>query len=249
MTQNAPEWIAVLRADVEATGSVTVTAERVGVSRGALSAILNRTPTSPYVNGACSTAKIEARVMNTIGRILCPFMTEAMGSEHRITGIECRDISSREHAPTSSPRAMAHWRACQSCDKRVAPPPNSVVSAPRMTRPGYYGLGGKADSGEAAYQEGWDCIGGPDDNPYLMEDSRYDYWITGMRQRREFNGTQRKRLNKLYGLEEQQAGIVDNVTLPLPEVGGPLVEAAGVKTGMTNEPKGVAHAAQTETDF
>lgn len=127
MTQSVPKWIEVLRADVEATGSIQKTADRVGVTRGALSAIINQTPSSPYVNGKSSTAKIEARVMNTIGRILCPFLSEVMGEEHRITGLECRESSDREHPPTNSPRSMAHWRACQACDKRLSVPVQKVV--------------------------------------------------------------------------------------------------------------------------
>ncbi|MGO4380347.1 hypothetical protein [Pseudoduganella sp. RAF53_2] len=119
MTQRETEWFALLQADVQATGSVAATAQRVGVSRGALSAILNQTASSPYVNGKSGTAKIEARILNTIGRIECPFLTVLMEREHRITGLECREHSSRETPPTNSPRAMSHWRACQNCEKRV----------------------------------------------------------------------------------------------------------------------------------
>lgn len=120
MTHRETEWIEILRADAKATGSVTATALRVGVSRGAISAILNGTASSPYVNGKSSTEQIQTKVMNTIGRIVCPFLSDLHGAEHRITGLECRDTHNRERAPTNSPRAMAHWRACQSCEKRVA---------------------------------------------------------------------------------------------------------------------------------
>lgn len=120
---NAP-WFALLRADVEASGSITATATRVGVSRGALSAIINQTATSPYVNGKSSTTKIEERILNTLGQIACPFLTEMMEREHRITGLECRDYSGRDSPPTNSPRAMSHWRACQTCEKRIAPKPS-----------------------------------------------------------------------------------------------------------------------------
>lgn len=241
MTQNVPEWITILRGDVEATGSIQTTAERVGVSRGALSAILNQTPSSPYVNGKSSTKKIELRVLNTIGRILCPFLSELMGADHRITGIECREHAGREYPPTNSPRAMAHWRACQGCDKRVMTTPQAKSvekSAVPANKPPFKpcGLGGKADSGEAAFQEGWDCIGGPNDNPYPEVDSRSDYWRDGYKQRREFDKKQRERINKRYDLPEQQAGVVDVVTLPLPEVGGPMVDVPSIQTGMVTKP-------------
>lgn len=119
MRQSDLPWFAMLQADVQASGSIAATAARVGVSRGAVSAILNQTESSPYVNGKSSTAKIEARINNTLGQIVCPFMTGMLEREHRITGLECREHCGRDTPPTNSPRAMAHWRACQTCEKRV----------------------------------------------------------------------------------------------------------------------------------
>lgn len=119
MAQIDAPWFLLLRADVDASGSIAATAARVGVSRGALSAILNQTPTSPYVSGKASTAKIEARISSTLGQIVCPFLTTMMERDHQITGLECREYSSRDSPPTNSPRAMSHWRACQTCEKRV----------------------------------------------------------------------------------------------------------------------------------
>lgn len=119
MQQTDTPWFALLRSDVSASGSISATAARVGVSRGALSAILNQTESSPYVNGKSSTAKIEARIANSLGQIVCPFLTTMMEREHRITGLVCREHCGRDTPPTNSPRAMAHWRACQTCEKRV----------------------------------------------------------------------------------------------------------------------------------
>lgn len=170
MTQQEPEWIEILRDDVRATGSITKTAERVGVSRGAISAILNKTASSPYANGKSSTERIAQRVMNTIGRIACPFLSELHGTEYRITGLECRETAGRERAPTNSPRAMAHWRACQGCDKRVAPAPEPVQVKPVASTP-----------------------------------------------RRS------RAIEQPEAPAPQQAGVIDKVTLPLPEVGGPQV--------------------------
>jgi hypothetical protein len=125
------EWVAIVRADVAATGSINKTALRAGVSRGLLSAILNRTATSPYVNGKASTAKVEEKVMNTIGMVACPFLSEYHCAEHRITGLQCREFAYRTNPPTNSPREMQHWRACQGCSKRV----KAAVPAPVVAKP------------------------------------------------------------------------------------------------------------------
>lgn len=164
-----PEWMRMVREDVQATGSVARTAQRIGISRGGLSAILNGTASSPYVNGKASTAKIEKKVMDTIGLIACPFLTEVHGEEHRITGLQCREYAYRVSPPTNSPRDMRHWRACQGCSKRV---PAAVVVALEAPKPA-------SKIGK---------VGTVNNETYC-----------------------------------QQAGIVDKVTLPLPEVGGPQV--------------------------
>jgi len=156
-----PEWMQILRADIEATGSVTATAARVGIARSSLSALINATASSPYSTGKASTAKVAERVMNTIGLFACPFLSEYHGAEHRISGLQCREFAYRENPPTNAPREMQHWRSCQSCEKRV-----KQAEAPKPPR--------KRD-------------GSDDDEP-------------------------------------QQAGIIDKVTLPLPEVGGPQVK-------------------------
>lgn len=123
MQQIDTAWFALLQADVKASGSVAATAARVGVSRGALSGILNQTESSPYVNGKSSTIKIEHRIANTLGQIVCPFLSTLMEREHRMTGLECREHCARDTPPTNSPRAMSHWRACQTCEKRVITKP------------------------------------------------------------------------------------------------------------------------------
>ena len=118
MTSNK-DWIEILRADIVASGSIGKTAERVGVSRPTLSQILNGC--GHYGSGKASTAKVEEKVMNSIGLVTCPFLTEYHGTEHRITGLECREHAYRDSPPTHVPREMQHWRACQNCEKRVKP--------------------------------------------------------------------------------------------------------------------------------
>jgi len=161
--KDEPEWMQILRADIQASGSISATAARVGIARSSLSAIVNMTASSPYATGKASTAKVQERVMNTIGLVACPFLSEYHGSEHRITGLQCREYAYRENPPTSAPREMQHWRACQGCEKRVkqaAPPKLAPIKAAAQDR----------------------------SEPV------------------------------------QQAGVIDKVTLPLPEVGGPQVE-------------------------
>ncbi|MGB6053773.1 MAG: hypothetical protein WBG17_00890, partial [Burkholderiaceae bacterium] len=106
-----PEWLRIVRDDIAASGSIAKTAARVGISRAALSQIINGI--GPYGTGKASTERVAKRVMNTIGRIVCPFLTAYHGKETRITGLECRDYAYRVNPPTNSPREMQHWRACQ----------------------------------------------------------------------------------------------------------------------------------------
>jgi hypothetical protein len=220
-TSGQSNWLDILRADVKATGSIAETARRVGVSRPAISQVLNRI--GHYATGKASTAKLESKVMNSIGLVVCPFLSEFHGAAHRITGLQCREYAYRENAPTTSPREMQHWRACQGCTKRVSPAPE-VKELKRLAVPAQkatVGKVGNATSGEEAYQEGWDCIGGPNDCPYPIPDRRSDYWKLGFEQRRDFD---KKLRTKAKGGDVQQAGVIDKVTLPLPEVGAPQVQ-------------------------
>lgn len=120
----------LIRADIAATGSISKTAARIGISRPALSQILNGI--GPYGTGRASTKRIAERVLTTIGMIVCPFLSEYHGSEQRITGLQCREYAYREHPPTNSPREMQHWRFCQICPNRV---PAAAVIAPVVTKP------------------------------------------------------------------------------------------------------------------
>lgn len=93
-------WQKLLNQAVDAA-SITQVAARIGISRTALSLVIG----GKY---PAKTDRIAVRVMDVYGRVTCPFL----GTE--ITQAECR--SHRGSAvPTSSPRAMQHWRACQTC--------------------------------------------------------------------------------------------------------------------------------------
>lgn len=94
-------WLTLLRQAEKAT-NITQVAARLKVSRTTISLVL----AGKY---PANTDRIAARVMDVYGRISCPFL----GSE--IVQAECRTQRSSA-VPTSSPRAMQHWRACQSCE-------------------------------------------------------------------------------------------------------------------------------------
>lgn len=96
-----PEWRALLDRAVAAS-SIQAVADRLDVSRTTLSLVFgNKYP--------ARTDKIAARVMAVLGREHCPYL------DVEITRAQCREFCTRR-APTSSPREMRHWRACQGCE-------------------------------------------------------------------------------------------------------------------------------------
>lgn len=134
------EWCEVLRAEVQMT-SMTAVAQTLGVSRGAISQIINGT--GKYGAGEANTKRFRERVERTFSRIECPYLSEHQDRPVSITGAECRVYAYRE-APTSSPTDLSHWRTCRTCAKRVQPPvkwhdQNPAATAPtrgRAAKPG-----------------------------------------------------------------------------------------------------------------
>ncbi len=216
MTINEPQWMTILREDLDATKSITKTAARVGVSRPALSQILNGI--GPYGTGKASTDHIAKKVMSTIGMVACPFLSDYHASEQRITGLQCREYAYRVNPPTNSPRDMQHWRACQGCEKRV-PPASVIVPPPTVAKPAkklkvtvkHESEEQLCAAGHAAHHEGWSSLARVQDNPYASQDTRHDHWENGRNARSVFDLKQRNTP-------------VDISTLPLPEVGAPQLE-------------------------
>lgn len=101
-------WLTLLKQAVDSTNCTAVAAE---LSAGGKQ--VSRTTISLVVNGKypAKTDKIAAMVLNTYGKVECPFLTQ------EITLAECKQHHTSS-VPTSSPRAMKHWRACQSCPNR-----------------------------------------------------------------------------------------------------------------------------------
>ncbi|MCY1208171.1 hypothetical protein D9M72_197890 [compost metagenome] len=96
-----PLWVRLLANAVEQTNR-TKAGERIGMSRTAVTlALANRYP-SP------STAAVERRVLDALGRIECVAIGEVVTTE------QCQSYRERP-APTHNPHAMQHWRACQHC--------------------------------------------------------------------------------------------------------------------------------------
>lgn len=93
-------WLELLTKAVSNSSKAQVALD-LGVSRTTISLVMS----DKY---PASTDKIEALVMDTYSRVECPHLGE------QITITQCKRHHS-ENAPTSSPRAMRLWRACQAC--------------------------------------------------------------------------------------------------------------------------------------
>lgn len=94
-------WLKLLQKAVDES-SMGVVAEKLGYN--------NHTTISLVLAGKypAKTDKIAEKVMDTYARLTCPHTSA------EITYAQCRALSTST-VPTSSPQAMRHWRACQSC--------------------------------------------------------------------------------------------------------------------------------------
>lgn len=96
-----PLFVRLLAAEVAASNK-TKASQRIGMSRTAVSLILANRYASP------STAGVERRVMETLGRIECVALDDV------VTTGQCQSYREKP-APTHNPQAMQHWRDCQHC--------------------------------------------------------------------------------------------------------------------------------------
>ncbi|MNN46259.1 hypothetical protein D3C81_1606350 [compost metagenome] len=96
-----PLFVRLLAKEVTAT-SRTHAAIRISMSRTAVSLLLDNKYPSP------TTAGIERRVMEVLGRIECVATGDSLTVE------QCQGFYQRP-APTHNPLAMQHWRVCQHC--------------------------------------------------------------------------------------------------------------------------------------
>jgi len=99
--EQPPLFVRLLALEAAASNK-TKAGERIGMSRTAVSLILaNRYP-SP------STAHVERRVLDALGRLQCIALDEVITTE------QCQS-QRKKPAPTHNPHAMQRWRACQHC--------------------------------------------------------------------------------------------------------------------------------------
>jgi len=96
-------WMTLLEEAVAAS-NITQVAAKLKLSRPAISQVLSGT------YGA-KTDRIRDRVLEVYWRIKCPHL----GAD--ISTAECSQYSNSA-VPTSSPRAMQHWRTCQTCHNK-----------------------------------------------------------------------------------------------------------------------------------
>jgi len=102
-------WLDLLRDAAKATSKQAVADElsRLGKKK------IGRTAISLILNGKypAKTERIETLVLTRYARVQCPHLNE------NIPFAQCRDHHTKD-APTHSPFAMRHWRACQECQHR-----------------------------------------------------------------------------------------------------------------------------------
>ncbi|MHB1333427.1 MAG: LacI family transcriptional regulator [Sulfuriferula sp.] len=96
-------WLELLQQAVAASNRTRV-AEKMEVSRTAVSQLMSG-------NYGADTERMAARVMETFARTECPFLAREISQK------ECAAYA-RAAIPTSSPRAMKHWRACRTCPNK-----------------------------------------------------------------------------------------------------------------------------------
>lgn len=120
-------WFHLLMDAVGSRSQQTVATE-LGLSRPAISQIVRGT--GLYGSGKASTDRIAQRVLDAYGQWICPFLSED-DAPREITSAQCRALAHRP-TPTTSPRDLTHWRACQKCPmKHRSAPPQARPHKPR----------------------------------------------------------------------------------------------------------------------
>ncbi len=97
---DATAAMTLLRAEVERTDTVR-TAERLGVSRTAISLLINGKYTA-------DPSRMHALILSVLGGVRCPHLDADLSHD------ACRTWRERD-TPAQSAAAVAHWRACQTC--------------------------------------------------------------------------------------------------------------------------------------
>lgn len=106
---------------------------RLGLSDSVISQVMNGS--GLYGSGKASTSKVADRVTHKFGSFECPHLSQHHGEVRMISATECRNYAHRS-APTNSPQALTHWRACNACPHK----PLSAPAPPREVRKRRKGL-------------------------------------------------------------------------------------------------------------
>lgn len=99
--EQPPLWVVLLADEVQRSNR-TQAAHRIGMSRTAVSLVLVNRYASP------STASVERRVLEKLGRLDCLALDEV------VTVQQCQTYREKS-APTHNPMAMQAWKRCQHC--------------------------------------------------------------------------------------------------------------------------------------
>lgn len=102
------EAMTLLRAEVART-NITLTAERLDVSRTAVSLLVS----DKY---SADPTRMYQRIIDVLGSFPCPHL----GAD--IARAKCRDLHTRQQPPAQRSSDVAHWRACQTCQHNRATP-------------------------------------------------------------------------------------------------------------------------------
>lgn len=124
MSYTQEPWFAILADRCRAMKHYEVAA-LLGIGHATLSIVLNSK--GKYGSGEASTSRIADKVIHTFGQYACPYLTADSGDGEPvvITADRCRAYAWRG-APTSNPREMQHWQACQKCPHKAACAPAPV---------------------------------------------------------------------------------------------------------------------------
>ncbi|MGD9863054.1 MAG: helix-turn-helix domain-containing protein [Pseudodonghicola sp.] len=113
-----PEWIEVLRAEVEKPGrTITSVAGEIGIKRSALSMLLS----GKY---PAKLDKVSAKYAATVlqlyrDQVFCQHQRQGISQE------DCRALASTPMS-TSNPDKLAQWSACRRCPLNPVNPPETT---------------------------------------------------------------------------------------------------------------------------
>ncbi len=88
------------------------------MSAAQLTQVLNGS--GKYGAGTANPKRLASKVLHAFGSYPCPHLTaQGDGQEVVITADQCKAWSHRK-APTTSPRELLHWQACNGCAHKLA---------------------------------------------------------------------------------------------------------------------------------